>query len=70
MSRVSVVHVQMNRMFATDLFHIIGRTTAVSSLILGWDSARPSKLRCHSHSHMLDYVIAELRAFDLRRTFH
>jgi len=47
-----------------------GGTTAVSSLNLGRDSARPSNGFRHSPSHMLDYVIAELRAFDLGRSFH
>ena len=47
-----------------------GGTTAVSSLNLGRDSARPSNGFRHSRSHMLDHVIAELRAFDLGRSFH
>src|SRR5437879_2505597 len=47
-----------------------GGTTAVSSLNLGRDSARPSNGFRHSPSHMLDHVIAELRAFDLGRSFH
>src|SRR5882724_11168776 len=47
-----------------------GGTTAVSSLNLGRDNARPSNGFRHSPSHMLDYVIAELRAFDLGRPLH
>src|SRR3954452_15045827 len=47
-----------------------GGTTAVSSLNLGRDSARPFNGFRHSRSHMLDHVIAELRAFDLGRSFH
>ena len=52
--------------------------TAVSSLS-GGDRARPFKYeyeqqregaRSLAPSHMLDYVIAELRALDLRRAFH
>jgi len=47
-----------------------GGTTAVSSLNLGRNSARPSNGFRHSPSHMLDDVIAELRALDLSRSFH
>src|SRR5207248_9870730 len=45
-----------------------GGTTAVSTLNLGRDSARPSNGFRHSGSHILDHVIAELRAFDLDRS--
>jgi hypothetical protein len=48
-----------------------------AALINGWINARlPARIHVnpadfrHSPSHVLDYVSAELRAFDLGRSFH